>query len=87
MGLAFLPKEEIVEQFNYLLINLSNYLSNHFRSFTNYYERFWLGVIGVEDFCIFGLDTRTNACIESYHCRLEARLSRHPQAWDFYCKY
>lgn len=87
LGLAFLPADEIQQQYDYLLINLSQHLTRQFQNFNFYYQNFWLNRMGAENFSVFGLEARTNNISESYNCRLEARMTPHPFAWDLYCMY
>ena len=87
MGLAFLPKEEIEATFRIISNALSMRVRNRLMPFLNYFQSFWLDIIKPVGFNIFGLEMRTNNCIESFHSRLQHNIETHPQAWDFYCKY
>ena len=84
MTLSFLPKEEIQEQFNYIVAQLNENIMNRFIQFTDYFQSFWINRVGTSQFSIFGLQLRTNNSIESFHSRLEAKLSRRPQPWEFF---
>lgn len=87
LALPFLPAEDIEQVFNELRDGLSPYVRQRMNSYNTYYSRYWINIIKPEGFSVFGLTARTNNVIESFHATLLRKLSVHPVAWDFFCKY
>lgn len=52
-----------------------------------YMERYWFGVVGPEQFSVYGAEIRTNNFIESFHSILRTAIGVHPPVWTFYSKY
>ncbi|XP_043286702.1 uncharacterized protein [Venturia canescens] len=86
LALAYLPAELITTKFRELHNNLPGTLKTQFRTFCNYYDRYWIRTVRPEGFSVYGLSRRTNNIIESYHSRLQHHLGRRPGPWDFLCK-
>ena len=53
----------------------------------NYFERYWMRVIGPEGFSVYGINHRTNNFVESFHASLLGYLGVHPSLWTFYGKH
>jgi len=43
-----------------------------------YIQNFWLNIIHPDGFSVFGLNIRTNNCIESFHSMLKTSIGQHP---------
>ncbi|XP_060855621.1 uncharacterized protein LOC132933338 [Metopolophium dirhodum] len=50
----------------------------------NYFDRYWMGVVGPERFSVHGSDHRKNNFVESFHAYLLGYLGVHPPLWTFY---
>ncbi|XP_063222324.1 uncharacterized protein LOC134530933 isoform X2 [Bacillus rossius redtenbacheri] len=64
---------EFVQEANILQIN----------SVLDYFQRFWLGRVGAENFSIFNEPHRTNNHLEAFHSRLLSVMGAHPNIWQF----
>jgi len=53
----------------------------------NYFDRYWMGVVGPEGFSVHGFNHRTNNFVESFHASLLGYLGVHPPLWTFYGKF
>ncbi|XP_050304846.1 uncharacterized protein LOC126742259 [Anthonomus grandis grandis] len=53
-----------------------------FRELNEYIRRQWIERVTAQHFSVFRQRHRTNNVMESYHRRLNSKLSRHPGVWD-----
>lgn len=59
-------------------------LEEELRGIMQYYERYWMDVIGPLNFSVYRLRYRTNNFIESYHATLVRLMGQHPPLYRFY---
>ncbi|CAB0041173.1 unnamed protein product [Trichogramma brassicae] len=67
--------------FDTLVNSASERVTRRLQGFIEYFRRFWLQSVGPINFSVFGIHTRTNNAIESYHSELLHRLGEHPPLW------
>ncbi|CAB0038986.1 unnamed protein product [Trichogramma brassicae] len=86
-ALPFLPHETMIDAFNIHVNNTpQNFIEGPLQPFVAYLRRFWFQRVRPINFSVFGLHTRTNNALESYHCNLQRRMGRDPQYWRWICK-
>ena len=86
MSLNHLPSDKIEQTFRELCaihIPLSASAKKEKQSFQRYWERFWLGTIGVERISVYNAPLRTNNHCESYHAKLPSQIGVRPNFWIF----
>ena len=87
MSLNHLPSDKIEQTFRELcLIHipiLSASAKKEKESFQRYWERFWLGTIGVDRMTVYNAPLRTNNHCESYHAKLPSQIGVRPNFWIF----
>lgn len=54
-----------------------------FADFVQYYEKYWIRSVGVEQFCVGDLKFRTNNHIESANGKLGRLMRKHPTMYHF----
>uniref|UniRef100_A0ABD2WQ84 Alpha-1,4-N-acetylglucosaminyltransferase n=2 Tax=Trichogramma TaxID=7490 RepID=A0ABD2WQ84_9HYME len=86
IALSFLPAEQIQENLHAITSSIPNEMFQNLHPFLHYFETFWMGRIGVDNFSLFGIHNRTNNAIESYHSVLLHKLGLHPPFWSWVCK-
>ncbi|XP_027849933.2 uncharacterized protein LOC114129404 [Aphis gossypii] len=50
----------------------------------NYFQNYWINIIGPHGFSVYGVNIRTNNYIESFHSTIQTIIGRHPPLWTFY---
>ena len=88
MALPLLPEQAIQEAVQPLhgevIQGLTPYHQRQLRKFRAYFDRFWLGRVGVGRFCVFGLSRRSNNGVESFNASLKRKVKKaHPNFFLF----
>ena len=87
MSLNHLPSDKIEQTFRELCLIRIPFLSaaakKEKESFQRYWERFWLGTIGVDRMTVYNAPLRTNNHCESYHAKLPSQIGVRPNFWIF----
>lgn len=52
----------------------------------DYFENYWMDLVGPERFSVYGFDHRISYLVESFHASLFGYFGVHPSLWTFYGK-
>ncbi|XP_051163476.1 uncharacterized protein LOC127283264 [Leptopilina boulardi] len=83
MALPLLPANEVRGTYVTILNLMPLNIKNQIQSYTKYFQRQWLRKVTPEVFSCFGLERRTNNCLESYHKQLKQKFGIRPKIWHF----
>ncbi|KAL7305074.1 hypothetical protein TKK_0002638 [Trichogramma kaykai] len=82
-ALALVPAGLMVAIFDQLLELTPERIRRPFQDFITYIRTFWFTRVGPRNFSVYGVHTRTNNAIESYHSILSYRLGADPPFWQW----
>lgn len=86
IALALQQKDEIEPAFLKLKKELLAKYGKRIKPFIDYYQYTWIEVYGVETFCVYDEEVRTNNSIEAYHRVLNGYLTSSLSASAFISK-
>ncbi|XP_029341753.1 uncharacterized protein LOC107883608 isoform X3 [Acyrthosiphon pisum] len=82
-ALALLPANLIEEGYQCIRQHARNN-NLQLTPFFNYFNSFWLRIVGPETFSVHGIARRTNNNVENFHGRLKEKFqTSHPNLWTF----
>ncbi|KAL7301774.1 hypothetical protein TKK_0005764 [Trichogramma kaykai] len=80
-ALALVPADIMVAIFDQMIESTPERILRPFQDFIAYIRSFWFTRVGPRNFSVYGVHTRTNNAIESYHSVLAHRLGADPPFW------
>lgn len=86
IALAFVPENEVIEQFSNITDSLTDNDRNKLRPFIDYFQSTWInGTFSVKLWNKYRCDKfkRTNNAMESWHSSLKRVMPRHPNIFTF----
>lgn len=82
MALALVPENHIPELFEELVALCESKYPGYFTRFIRYMRSEW--ITRTDKICVFGMNSRTNNYIESYHKRLTSIFKKRPSPTKFF---
>lgn len=86
LALAFLPPEEIQEEFNRQVSVMDPAIKLHLKDVIARLQNYWIRVVKPENWSVYGLDVLTNNNSESLNSLMSRDIEKRPTTTEFTCK-
>ncbi|CAB0029780.1 unnamed protein product [Trichogramma brassicae] len=82
-ALALVPDNLMLSIFDQMIGVTPDRILRPFQEFITYIRTFWFTRVGPRNFSVYGVHTRINNALESYHSVLAVRLGANPPFWSW----
>ncbi|CAF4369903.1 unnamed protein product [Rotaria sp. Silwood2] len=84
MALPLLPEAIIENTYDELIATMSINLKNVLNDLMEYFQEQWFVKVSISQWCVHGMNMRTNNNAEAFHSRFNRRVQvNHPNIWSF----
>ncbi|CAM4840208.1 unnamed protein product [Rotaria magnacalcarata] len=84
MALPLIPEAIIEDTYDELIATMPSTLKETLKDLLQYFQEQWLNKVSISQWCVHGLNIRTNNNAEAFHSRFNRRVQiNHPNIWSF----
>ncbi|CAF2972812.1 unnamed protein product [Rotaria sp. Silwood2] len=84
MALPLIPEALIEDTYDELIATMPSTLKDTLKDLLQYFQEQWLNKVPIFQWCVHGLNIRTNNNAEAFHSRFNRRVQiNHPNIWSF----
>ncbi|CAF3363228.1 unnamed protein product [Rotaria sp. Silwood2] len=84
MALPLIPEAIIEDTYDELIATMPSTLKGTLKDLLQYFQKQWLSKVPISQWCVHGLNIRTNNNAEAFHSRFNRRVQiNHPNIWSF----
>ncbi|CAM4887935.1 unnamed protein product [Rotaria socialis] len=84
MALPLIPEAIIEDTYDELIATMPSTLKDSLKDLLQYFQEQWLNKVPISQWCVHGLNIRTNNNAEAFHSRFNRRVQiNHPNIWSF----